>query len=471
LNARAERLLLVLAPFAALAAVGVGLRVGASDSVRAAIVYSAPVSKAGTGLAWQVVAFEIDHGVRAPLVDQPLEVTARAGDRTTRWIGATNEDGVAEVLLPLVGASDVVGLEVRAGGHILAVGEARVPLPVGRSPVWPVWMPFARREGAIVLDVAVLGQRVAPGLSATLWVRATDASSRARLPGVAIEPETDASLVFPQPSVRTAANGWAELTATAAGLAISLTLSARTADGRTGKWQGGLFSSPGAVKLETRRRWATDESVTIAVLSPTAREAEYLEIDDASGRAWGSSVAMVRGSDGTASASVSVPSLHSGLYWAVAASDAAGATLLGPGTATLPFFVAANDSSALALGTDGAECAEPQSADEAARALGPCLAVAAAIPVARWTALDGLARWNGRLRERRFRGIAVSASSVLFGMALEAILLIRAAARGRKRGEGLSEDLAMSPPLRGAVAVLVALLGFALIAAFVLRSS
>jgi hypothetical protein len=467
---RGEGLLLVLTPFAVLAAVAVGLRVGASDSVAAAIVYSAPVSNAGIGLAWQLVAFEVTGRSRAPLAREPLEVTAQAGAQTAHWRGSTNEDGVAEIQLALVDA-DVVRLAIRAGPRVLADGDARVPPRLERSATSPVWMPFARRDGPIVLDVAVLGQRLAPGFSGAIWVRATDASTHARLAGLSLEPETEGSLTFAPPGGRTAVDGWGELTATPAGLAISLALNARTADGRKGRWQGGLFASPGAPKLETRRRWAPDQAPTIAITAPTARKVEYLEIDDAGGRVWGATVPLVVAGDGTASATVAAPMLPPGLYWAVAASEPGGATFLGPGVATLPFFVAATDASALAFGTDRSECREPSSARDTPPSLGPCLALAAALPVARWTALDGLAKQSEGARDRRARGIAVSCGSILVGMALETILVLRAAARGRKRREASAGDLAMSPPIRAALAVLVALLGFALIAAFVLRAA
>jgi hypothetical protein len=461
-SGRSERWLLILTPFVAMTAVGVGLRVGASDAIVAATVFSAPESQAGTGLAWQVVAFRVNASGREPLARQPLDVTARAGAVSTHWTGSTNEEGVGEMQLPLAG-TDIVGLEIRSGAEVLAKGEARVPPRLERPSVTPVWMPFARREGRIVLDVAVLGQRLAPGFPASIWVRATDAVTHSRLSGVTLEPDAEGSLSFGRMSSATV-DGWSELTATAAGFAISLTLQARTADGRTGEWHGGLFASPGAVKIETRRRWAPDEGPTTTLVAPTVRATEYLEIDDSHGRVWATAAALGQAGDGTSSATISAPPLPPGLYWAVAASDAGGASLLGPGTAALPFFVAASDPSALQLGTDRSECAASAGAGSASHALGPCLALAAAAPIARWTALDGFPAKNAHLREKRLRGMAIAGGSILVAMALETILIMRAAARGRATGE-----LAMSPRYQSAVAVLVAVLGFALVTAFILR--
>jgi hypothetical protein len=471
MTARGERWLLVLTPFAAMAAVGIGLRAGASDRIVAATVYSAPASQAGIGLAWQVVAFQVKGGTREPLARQPLEVTARAGDSSAHWTGSTNDDGVAETQLPVAGA-DTVAIEVRAGDDILAQGDARVPPRLERAAP-PIWMPFARRQGPILIDVTVVGQRLLPGFPASIWIRAADATG-ARLSGVTFEPEADGSLTFSAPSSATTADGWGELTATAVGFAVTLTLRAQAPDGRTGQWQGGLFTSPGAVKIDMLRRFAPDVSPAIHLRAPTPRATAYLEIDDAKGRVWAAAASLVRTRDGTGGADSAAPSLPPGLYWAVASSDAGGATTLGAGTSTLPFFIAASDADALRFGTDPSECVEPARAAQTARALGPCLAVAAAGPVARWTALDGFSEKNRKLRDKRLRGMTIAWGSILVAMALESLLILRAAARGRRRrpspeGESHEEVLAMSRPLEGVVAVLVALLGFAVIAAFVLR--
>ncbi len=480
MTARGERWLLVLTPFAAMTAVGVGLRVGASDTIVAATIYSAPPSRAGSALAWQLVAFRVNGAAREPFAHQPLDVTAHVGAVSTHWIGSTNDDGVAELQLPLAG-EEVVGLEILSGNDMLAKGEARIPPPLQRPPVAPVWMPFARREGPIVLDVAVLGQRLAPGFPASIWVRATDAATHVRLGGVTFEPEADGSLSFGSLSSRSV-DGWGELTATAAGFAISLALHARTADGRTGEWRGGLFESPGAVRIETRRRWGPDEAPTITLVAPTPRAIEYFEIDDAVGRVWATAATLISASDGSTIATVSSPTLPPGLYWAVAASDPAGATMLGPGTAALPFFVAGSDAAALLLGTDSAECVTSSAASPASRDLGPCLALTAIAPIARWTALDGFLPKNARLRQKHSRGVAVAVGAMVVAMALEALLMFRAAGRGRGQptplgddrdagdpGAPVTDDLAVSTPFRSAMAILIALLGFALVTAFVLR--
>jgi hypothetical protein len=466
---RGERLLLVLTPVVALTAVALGLRFGAGELVQAAIVYGAPLSKGGTGLAWQVVALRESSSGREPMAGCTVDVLARTGDRVERWQGVTNEDGVAEALLAL--PSDAgVELEVRAGGSLLAKGEAlAAAAPAPPSPASP-WMAFARREGAIELDVAVLGQRAAPGFPARIWVRATDGTTHAPVTDATIEIES-ASLVPAAPGARTDSRGWADLAATPIGLAVEATLQARGTQGREGRWSGGLHMSPGAVALETRPRWAPDEEPEIHVVAPFARTTVYVEVDDAHGRAWATVVPLLAQRDAIPRAVVHAPKLAPGLYWAVGASAPAGAAGLGPGTIVRPFFVAASDEAALSFGTDWAACSPPRDVRETARAVGSCLAVSAARPVPRWVALDGFAAQHARDGERRALGLAVAVSAIVVASLLEVVLLLRAAASANAR---LLADAGRKPDARAwrvAVALLVALLGFALLAAFLVRTA
>src|ERR1700690_234395 len=91
-----------------------GLRAGAGGG--------APASGAGTGLAWQIIAFREDRGVRQPDARAMLDVTARNRGREVRWSGATNDDGAAEVPDGLASAEGV-SIEVRAEGKLLAGGD------------------------------------------------------------------------------------------------------------------------------------------------------------------------------------------------------------------------------------------------------------------------------------------------------------------------------------------------------------
>jgi hypothetical protein len=469
------RVLLGATPAIAMAAVALGLRVGARGAVRAAVVYGAPTSGAGTGLAWQLVCFDEDRGVREPVALAEIVVKARAGGREVGWMGATNEDGAAEVLLALPSAQPV-SLEVRAGGVLLASGDANLPPTSLRAPPASSWALFARREGAIALDVAVLGQRVASGFPASIWVRATDAAMRRALAGVTIEAERDGSLSPSTAGTQTDARGWAHLVATPMGYGVALMLHARAADGKTGDWAGALFVSPGAAQLAARERYAPDDEPTFDIVAPNVKTTAYLEIDDARGRAWGAAVPLAA-TDGTMPrASVRAPRLAPGLYWVVAASDPAGGAQLGPGTIARPFFVAGSDEAALAFGTDKDECAPPGDSREIPRVLGACLALAGARAVPRWTALEGFSAQHARDAQRRVMGLSIALGAIGIAALLETLLLVRAArtARARLRAatgeEGEDVRAGVGRAGRLGIALLVALLGFALLAALLVRT-
>jgi hypothetical protein len=454
---KGERLLLVLTPAVAMTAVAVGLHLGARGELRAAVVYGAPAAARARQLAWQVVVWGEDQGVREPVAGLAVSADARARDATVQWQGMTNADGVAEMPLGLPRA-DGVELEVRSGALVLARGDARLPPGPVHTAAQTGWLRFARRDGAIALDVAALGQRVAPGYPAELWVRTTDASTRAPLRDVAVALDSDTSLrSAPNAPTggRTDSRGWVRIVAIPVGLAVTATLHAKSSDGRSGEWIGGLFMSPGAPRVDVASRTAPDAPIALGVTMPTARSTAYLEIDDAAGRAWAATPALAAGPDGVPTSQVEAPGLAPGLYWAVAAADPASPAGLGAGTVARPFFVASSDDAALALGTDAEACVPPRDPRETASAVSACLALSAIVPAARWVALDGFVMQRARAREARERGLVVALGALAIAVVLEATLLLRAAAGSRTRTV--------------AIAVLVGLLGFALLAAFIFR--
>jgi hypothetical protein len=473
-----ERLLLVLTPVLTMAAVALGLRVGAGDAVQAALVYAAPASGAGTGLAWQVLAFAENRGAREPLSQVPIDVTARAEDGRGegRWSGATNDDGAAEVLLALPWANGLT-LEVRSGRLLLAGGSARLAGGGQRPAPASAWARFARREGAIALDVAVLGQRVASGFPASIWVRATDPASHRPLAAVRIEAERDASLSSAAGPALTDSRGWASIVATPMGHAVALLLHARSADGRTGNWAGALFVSPGAAALGALARYPPDAQPELDVVVPSVRSTAYVEIDDSRGRSWATAIPLTTRSGSMPRASVRAPRLAPGLYWAVAASDPGGAAELGPGTIVRPFFVAASDEAALSFGTDKEECTPPRDPRDMPRVVDLCLALAGATAVPRWIALDGFLAKHAHDAQKRARGLAIALGAIGIAIGLETILLVRTARQARARLWAAEREADAAQPSRVdraanvGIAILVALLGFALLAALLLRAA
>ncbi len=213
--------------------------------------------------------------------------------------------------------------------------------------------------------------------------------------------------------------------------------------------------SPGAPGLDVAPREDPGAEIAIGVTMPTVRGAAYVEIDDAAGRAWAAAPVPAAQPDGTSTVTAKAPGLAPGLYWAVAAGDPASAASLSAGTLARPFFVASSDEAAFAYGTERAACAPPNDPRETASALSSCLTLSAITPAARWTALDGFVMQRALDRAARARGLAVALGAIAIAILLEAALLMRAAAGGRARTV--------------AVAVLVGLLGFALLAAFIVR--
>jgi hypothetical protein len=471
-SGRGQLLLMVLTPAVAVAAVALGLRVGAGDAVRAAVLSGAPASAAGTGLAWQLVVFDDDRGLREPVTLPSVDVVATAGDRSARWHGATNQDGAAEVLLAL--PEGPMRVSVTAAGKALVRGDATIPASIDRSAPGTAWARYARREGDVVLDVALLGQRAASGFPASIWVRAQDAKG-APMPDVAIEPEHDSSFTPAQATATTDARGWAHVTATPLGYSVPLVLHAKSKDGKTGTWAGGLFVSPGASQIVARDVYSPDEMPTLEVTVPTLRTSSYVEIDDARGRVWATAAPLAPSTAAMPKTTVVVPKLAPGLYWAVTADDPTGASKLGPGTMVRPFFVAPSPEAALAFGTDPENCAAPGDVRLTPRVVGVCLSLVAPVAVVRWVALDGFAYQKQRDALARARGMAIAMSAICLAIVLEAVLLLRASvmARARLKAKQESEEGGGAKLVgRGwsvAVGVLLGMLGFALLGAFLMR--
>ncbi|MGH7269477.1 MAG: hypothetical protein ACREJ3_03525, partial [Polyangiaceae bacterium] len=343
-------------------------------------------------------------------------------------------------------------------------------------------LPFARRDGPIALVVAILGSAAAPGFPADLWARATNRTTAAPIAGASVGIESDSVGASAATDARTDSRGWANVSATAVGLAVTMTLRAKSADGASGQWIGGLPTSPGATNVETRLRWTPQQEPEIDLSAPTVRTTTYLEIDDSHGRAWAATPSLARRPDGTSQAAVLAPRLAPGLYWAVASSAPSGATGFGSGSIARPFFVASSDGEALAMGEGGEPCAPPRDVREGPRALATCLAFAGETPVPRWVALDGFMMQIERDRVLRARGLRVAVGALLAAVLLEAVLLVRAAMRPGVRGIFEVPDDASDRPDAGSVAaviarrwgsvalaLLIALLGFALLAAFLIR--
>lgn len=473
-----RRVALFAIPIVAFVTLAIGLRIGARSAVRAAIVYGAPPAAAASGLAWQVQTIDEDNAVRTPAAVAALSVDAHANGRHARWSGASNEDGVAEAWLDLPGIKrgDRVDLVVRdaRSAHVLAEGTAA--WGDATTPSGVAWTRYARRDGVVALDVAVYGQRLAPGFPSAIWVRATDRATGAPIADASIEAEPE-GMTLAQTTVKTDARGWAALAAEPIGHVLQLILRARASD-RTGEWAGALAAAPGGCGVSLPARVLPNAAHTFEVVAPTRREHAYIEVDDASGRAAGAVATLKVDATSTPRATFDLPKLAPGLYWLSVSGAPNGAADGSSATTVHPFFVAATDDEALKTGLSPEGCASTDPR-EAKRATGPCLALAWAGPFPRWTALEGFGAVRARDAANRARGMAIAVGSVVIAAALETLLIALAVAESRRRlrasheaaGEDASKLTARFTALRIAIGLLVALLGFGLVLALVLRAA
>jgi hypothetical protein len=92
-----SRAALMIVPMLIVIAVAIGLRVGAGEGIRAAIVYGAPST--GDALAWQVATFR-DYGAARETIPVKMHVAVKAGGKTFSIAADSNEDGIAEISIP-----------------------------------------------------------------------------------------------------------------------------------------------------------------------------------------------------------------------------------------------------------------------------------------------------------------------------------------------------------------------------------
>jgi hypothetical protein len=455
---RWERGAIVLTPLAAVATMAVGLRLGASPSVRAAVVYGAPPSRDHAGLAWQLLTLVDDRSVKEAVAMPGLSVVARAGEREARWEGATNADGVAEMWLDLPGvaAGDAVSIEVRASGEKapLATGAVAWPSDAARDvPAGPSFARPSKQDGELLIEVAIYGSRLVPGSPSSVWVHVRDRATGADVAGATLEADTEPGLSLTAARVTTDESGWAELHATAQIHVVALGLRSETRGGTTprrGAWYGALPVAPGASIVDVPFEIPAGEPHAFDVVVPTVLPRVYVEVDDDVGRAFATALDVERTESGP-HAVVHVRPLPAGNYWLVTAGDPRGAESVSGAAVARPFVVG----------------------DAPTAGLGPHLATVAPPRFSRFVALDGL---PGRRRAeggRHRQGILLAFGSLAIAAALEALLILRGVQRARRELAHMAEMLDNpGKPLENrfsatnvVLGLLIALLGFALLAA------
>jgi hypothetical protein len=467
-----------MAPIVSVATLMLGLRVGAGNVVHAATIYAAPPGRAPAPgapvpLAWQVLTYLEDRGVRETVGMRDLTVIVRSKGKESRWTGSSNADGIAEASLAIADftASDPISVEVRAAGESqpLAAGpvEWRVAPIWGRDPTDRGDRTAARpskRTGELGIDVFVEGERLVVGFDTTLWARVS-------APGV--EPSRIALEVTPEPGLlvdhaaKLKCDGFAALTAVAQSHVVGMEIHAFETSGKKseGIWFGALPVAPGAFFVGHPRFVPDGHAETAVLVAPNPRNVVYAEVDDEHGRVFAAALPVaVEPGDPTPRARFAMPALASGLHWIVVSGEPRGAESLAGAAIAKPFLV----------GEGGA----PGVRTDQACSLGPWLARHPAIGFPRWVALDGMSTRGASNRARHRAGLFIGLVSLLAAAVLEVLLLTAASREARavmllaeldaEDGAGAERVTAKAPGGGLAIALLVAMLGFALLGALMI---
>lgn len=466
---RKRTILQVAAPLVAVLTMMIGLRIGAGEAVRAAVMFGAPpghpAPSGKTRLAWQLLTFLDDRGVKETIPMRGLEVIARANGREARWTGASNADGIAEVTLEMEGLThgDPLELEVRAGGD-------EAPLAAGRAAWGPVRdeqhaasaetaaaVRPTVRTGAIGLDVVIEGERLVAGFPTPVWVRVTPPPGMART-GLVIDADPEPGLLPGRERTTTCGAGWAELPMTAQAHVTGATFVAHGTAGAEGKWFGALPVAAGAFFISAPRWVKEAEPSTAVLIAPNPRDVVYAELEDTRGRVAAAALPVTtEAGDPTPRARFELPPLARGLHWLVVSGEPRGAEKMAGAAVSRAFVVGE--------GPPGVDVHD-------ACILGSYLAQRPATGFPRWVALDGLPARSASNTFRHRLGLVIGLVSLLAAGVLETLLLVAASREARislqlaelDEDDPAAKKVTASTPGGGVVvAVLIVVLGLALL--------
>jgi hypothetical protein len=443
---RANALAIALTPALSFGTLAVALGLGANSETLAAVVYGAPPGSSRSGIAWQVDVMYEDRGVREIKPNLPIAVHAEWKGNARDWNGTTTNDGAAEVPLDFSGVSSGDNVDITittddAQKKILARGRARVPESTsGRGSITRGAIPPLHRDGAIVIDVAILGGALAAEFPSELWIRASDKDGK---PIAGAQAHLDAvdGLVVASNDVSTCDSGWARLLVTARALSANATIRLKSG-AFVGSWSGALPIVLGA----TRALVTADDAGNLhaSVARPlVTKSVAYVEVDDDLGRVFGAAVPLVASENEFAKAEINLPKLADGNYWMVSGSGPRAAETMSTGTFAIPFR--AGRIIADACATNGE------------------LATGHAGGFSRTLVLDGFLEARKISAERRRRGMTIAFASLVIGAFVEAVLLVRAA----RQGSSVKAKWITGTFGSVVIGIGMSLLGFALLAAFV----
>lgn len=450
-------MLIVTAPLVSIATLMVGLRIGAGSAFRAATIFTAPPGKPATPdapapLAWQVLTYLEDQGVREVIAIDGLSVIVRSKGKESRWTGKSNIDGIAEAHFELANLAegDPIDIEVRTETDKEPLARGTVTWRVrsdvvSASPVRP-----SKREGDLGIDLFVEGQRLVTGFETPLWARIRGARAHTT---VHLEPEPGLRLL--REEVETDCQSWAKIAAVAEGHVTGLQIDAK-GEGKRGVWFGALPVAAGAFFIDAPRFIRAGQAQAVTLVAPNPRTVVYAEVDDERGRVFAAALPVAASAgDPIPKAHFELPPLANGLHWLVVSGEPRGAEHLGGAAIAKPFLVG--------------EATDVRSGEECS--IGPWLAQHPAVGFPRVLALDGMATRGAANRARHRLGLFIGLVSLLSAALLEILLLTAAAREAREvllaaeLDDGGNAMTREPGDKRGLViALIVAILGFALLA-------
>jgi hypothetical protein len=442
-----ERRLIGIVAAMSVATVAIGLRAGAGETVRAAIVMGAPLPRGGGRVALQLRTQE-DDGHTRTAISSPFSATIRARGTERKFSGKTNVDGVAELAFdaPELAAGDPIDFDVKDDrGGVLARGAGAWPRPMPSQTVLDHQsLRAARDEGALRMRVSLLDGALAPGETGRAWVSVTSIGEPPRDVHVDATPDLGLEIVNPfAPSGASA--GTIDLVAR--GMSGAVALHAKDALGREGDWYGAIPVASGALHVDAPHD-APVGPLHVVVTSASAGTLAYVELDDDAGRSAASALELTGDpARGEATFDLRTPGRH----FLVVSSSPDGAANVTGATRALPLWV-------------GAPVSDDVLAELAGRAF------------PRFVMLDGFTGERARLAKRKRKGRLIALGALALGSFLETLLLLRAASEGRRRMRRLQhamieEDaeprVAPRTPFDLVVVLGLSLLGFALLFALV----
>jgi hypothetical protein len=467
LNKTVRTAIMVTAPLASLMTLAFGLHIGAEAGVHAVMVSVTPRSPSVSRGYLRLTAYYDETGVKETVALSDLTVTVRVRDKEQVTATQTNADGIVDVPVELpadLTDDEELLVRVRRAGEPFPLVEGRLkasvfaPEAAADAPRWHALRP-TKQTGEIVLDLSVPDGRVAAETATRAFVRMRVGGAPPKNAKVLLTPEggMDGSIV------RVCPQGFAELSLVATFPVTGIGIVARDGDGadeKKGEWFGAVPVAMGAPRVKLPASVPAGKPFELEVTASNARSGVYVVIDDARGRAFADYRQIRVTTSGAEAAKLDVPPLPEGLFFLTASGDPKAIDALDSSAVARPFLVRSEPPDACAL----------------MDALLPAVA-----PVKRAAALDGLYVRRQGDRSKKRRGLFLGIFSLTVAALLEIVLLLSASKDARAdlaahmsevldevdaRGIDQDEKRTSSVPRMG-IAILIAMLGFALIGAFV----